>query len=373
MVILQIDTIRQIADSPIIFKRGEFLQRNGAFSRIDEQSGDGRYVYEVDGNYGNYRTEVVLNGDVTSHCTCPYPGAGCKHVVAILLELLDEQQEPQELSIDDIDKQAQYLSYEEIRQQALDDRRKRAKQEKFTVIQGDMLKGDHLIMTARGHQYQVTLHDPAAGVGHCSCPDFFSNKLSTCKHLIFLSTFLKEQTGFAYRLAQETFPYIDIYWESAAEKPRLFQERDARDNGEELTALLKEIFDEQNLFRQENIAEFIPYLPQLEGYKQIRIQESVLHKLTNAATDIELSQAAAKPLTDTSLCLKVVPYAYQEEGINFGLYKKAVLIGDEMGLGKTMQAIGLGILKKEIFGFRKVLVVTMSSLKQQWQREIRAI
>ncbi len=63
-------------------------------------------------------------------------------------------------------------------------------------------------------------------------------------------------------------------------------------------------------------------------------------------------------------------YAYQEKGIAFGLYKKAVLIGDEMGLGKTVQAIGLSVLKKEVFGFRKVLVVTMSSLKQQWQREI---
>ena len=41
-----------------------------------------------------------------------------------------------------------------------------------------------------------------------------------------------------------------------------------------------------------------------------------------------------------------------------------------MGLGKTLQAIGLSVLKKDVFGFRKVLVVTMSSLKRQWQREI---
>ncbi len=370
MLTLQIDTIRKIADSAIIFKRGQSLQRIGAFSCIAEQSGDGRYVFEVDGNYGNYRTEVSLNGAITSHCDCPYPGSGCKHVVAILLELLDEQQKTQVQTIADIDRQEEYLSYEEIRQQALDDRHKRAKQEKLTVMQGDMLKGDHLVTTGRGRQYQVTLHDPAAGLGHCSCPDFYFNKLSTCKHLIFLSSFLKEQKDFAERLARETFPYIDIYWESAAEKPRLFQERDVQDNGEELSGLLAEIFDQQNLFRGENIADFIPYLPKLARYKQIRIQEPVLRKLNNIATDIELSHAAARPLTDTSLCLKVVPYAYQEEGINFGLYKKAVLIGDEMGLGKTLQAIGLCILKKEVFDFHKVLVVTVSSLKQQWQREI---
>ena len=188
--------------------------------------------------------------------------------------------------------------------------------------------------------------------------------------MIFLSSFLQEQKGFAARLKKETFPYIDIFWDSVAEKPRLFHERDRADIDEALSGLLAEIFDEDGLFDKENGADFIPYLQTLESYKQVRVQEPVLRWLTNAATDAELSHAAAKPLSDISRYLKVVPYAYQEAGINFGLYKKAVLIGDEMGLGKTLQAIGLAIFKKDIFGFRKVLVVTMSSLKQQWQREI---
>ena len=50
--------------------------------------------------------------------------------------------------------------------------------------------------------------------------------------------------------------------------------------------------------------------------------------------------------------------------------KPGVLIGDEMGLGKTLQAISLGLLKKELFGFSKVLVITLASLKDQWKREI---
>lgn len=373
MVTLQIDTIRQIADSSVIFKRGEFLQKNGAFSRLYDQSGEGLYVYEVDGNYGNYRTEVVLNGAVSCQCDCPYPGPGCKHIVAILLELFDQQgymDEPLLAVKESPIQQSDHLSYEEIKQLALEDRHKRAKREEFQVIQGDMLKGDHLVTTVKGRQYQVTLHNPAAGVGHCSCPDYYSNKLSTCKHLIFLSSFLQEQKGFTDRLGREAFPYIDIYWDSAAGKPHLFHERNRAANGKELSDLLLEIFDEQHLFRKENIAEFIPYLQRLGQYKQLRVQEPVMRKLTNAATDHELSEAAVKPLSDISRYLNVVPYPYQEEGIKFGLYKKGVLIGDEMGLGKTLQAIGLSILKKDIFGFRTVLVVTLSSLKQQWQREI---
>ena len=156
MVTLQIDTIRKIADSAIIFKRGEFLQKNGAFSRLNEQCGNGRYVYEVDGNYGNYRTEVTLNGTITTQCNCPYPGPGCKHIVAILLELLDQQGDVQGPTVVENGLQAEHLSYEEIKQQALEDRHKRAKSENFKVIQGDMLKGDHLVTTVKGRQYQVT-------------------------------------------------------------------------------------------------------------------------------------------------------------------------------------------------------------------------
>jgi len=370
MTPLKIETIRQLADSPLIFKRGEFLQRNGAFRRIPEQCGNGRQVYEVDGNYGNYRTEIVMNGAITTHCDCPYPGRGCKHVVAILLEIFEKQGTAGEVRGEVEVGQADFLSAAEIRAQALEDRQKRGRQEIFQVIQGEMLKGDHLVTTTKGRQYQVTLHDPRAGIGHCSCPDFHFNQLGTCKHLHFLSEFLVEKKDFAKRLDGEIFPYIDIFWDSEAGRPRLYHEQENGRMDGRLAELLADLFDERQLFRQDDVAAFIPHLEKLEEYKQIRVQEPVLRKLNNIAMDIELHQAAAEAPPDFSRFLKMAPYPYQQEGMLFGLHKKAVLIGDEMGLGKTLQAIGLCVAKKEIFGFKKVLVVTLSSLKRQWQREI---
>ncbi len=370
MTPLKIETIRQLADSPLIFKRGEFLQRNGAFRRIPEQCGNGRQVYEVDGNYGNYRTEIVMNGAITTHCDCPYPGRGCKHVVAILLEIFEKQGTAGEVRGEVEVGQADFLSAAEIRAQALEDRQKRGRQEIFQVIQGEMLKGDHLVTTTKGRQYQVTLHDPRAGIGHCSCPDFHFNQLGTCKHLHFLSEFLVEKKDFAKRLDGEIFPYIDIFWDSEAGRPRLYHEQENGRMDGRLAGLLADLFDERQLFRQDDVAAFIPHLEKLEEYKQIRVQEPVLRKLNNIAMDIELHQAAAEAPPDFSRFLKMAPYPYQQEGMLFGLHKKAVLIGDEMGLGKTLQAIGLCVAKKEIFGFKKVLVVTLSSLKRQWQREI---
>lgn len=370
MMQLHSDTIQRYADSPVIFKRGKMLQKHGAFRPIAELCGNGRFVYEVDGSYGNYRTEIMLNGEIATHCSCPYPGRGCKHVVAILLDLFYRRAEPAGDQLDPQEAKDDFLTAEEIRQLAMEDRQKRSRSEEFQVMLGDMFKGDHLLTTARGRHYQVTLHNPVTGAGHCSCPDFHFNQLSTCKHLLFLQEFVKSEKRFKQRLDREIFPYVDIFWDSNAGAPRLYHELTEDRLGPELTGLLAEMFAASGLFRYQGIAELAPYLPRLERYKVVRVQEPVISRLSNAVLADELRQATAGPQIDVAACLKVTPYAYQQEGIRFGLYKKAVLIGDEMGLGKTLQAIGLSILKKEVFGFKKVLVITLSSLKQQWQREI---
>ncbi len=366
---LTLDTIRLVADSEIIFQRGRDLYNYGAFHCVEHDRQQGEYAYEVDGNYGDYTTDVNINGSVVTSCDCPYPGDGCKHVVAVLLDLLDMEEDFSQQPTPPPVPEEPFLSPDEIKNQAVEDRKKRARTEGFTVTPGDMLKGDHLLTTPRGKQYQVTLHDPASGSGHCSCPDFLSNGLATCKHLLFIHKYISETKNFQKKLLRERFPYVDIFWDARAARPQLFQELELAKE-DPLAEILARIFTEQGLYRLPGLADFMPYLQQLQSFKRVRIQESVLGRLTNKLLDLELAAAAANPLPDSADYLKVRPYPYQEEGIRFGLYKRAALIGDEMGLGKTMQAIGLAVLKKEIFGFNKVLVVTLASLKDQWKREI---
>jgi len=59
-------------------------------------------------------------------------------------------------------------------------------------------------------------------------------------------------------------------------------------------------------------------------------------------------------------------YKHQEEGIKFLLSRNGCILADDMGLGKSMQSI-IAALES---GAEKILIVTTSSTKINWQREI---
>ena len=64
--------------------------------------------------------------------------------------------------------------------------------------------------------------------------------------------------------------------------------------------------------------------------------------------------------------LKIEPYGFQKDGINYGLTYPYTVIGSEMGLGKSLQAIGVMVAS----GLRTV-VCCPAFLKQNWEREVK--
>jgi len=372
MVDLSREFIRDhLADSAVIFQRGVHLFEHGSFVLKQANMDKGLFAYEMDGNFGDYTIQIQLADDkLVTSCDCPYPGNGCKHTVAALLDTRDVVQRWRQTSgsITTPPVEEPYLTPEEIRQQALEDRNRRARNETFTVMEGEMLKGEHLVQTTSGRQYVVTVHDPANGQGHCNCPDFLTNRIGTCKHLIFLVNYLKKKRGFKKQVARERFPFVDIYWDSVNNQPRVFAERPltkikSPDN------LLSKCFSPDGLFAGKELSDLLPLLNRLNGNKRIRVQETLLDRLDGFLQEKQMAELAHRVIPP-AIKLKTRLYPYQESGIEFGLFKKAALIGDEMGLGKTLQAIVLSLLKKEIFDFEKVLVITLASLKEQWKREI---
>ncbi len=367
----------QIAHSALIFQRGLNLYQHGAYACMEADREKGRFQYEVDGNYGDYTVVIQLHDNRVEHsCDCPFPEPGCKHTVAVLLDVHDRMEgwrrsspagAPAATRADQKDLEP-YLTEEEIRAQALEDRRNRARQEDFTVTLGDMVKGVHLVETAKKRQYEVTVHDPMETRGHCTCPDFATNGLNTCKHLIHLCDLLRKKADIGDRMKKERFPFVDLYWDSASRLPRLYTERSFESLGE-TGSLISEYFHEDGSFSKKDLSQVPRFLGQLQGDKRVRVQETLLREVDEHLLERQVEELAQKDVPPLGM-IKASLYPYQLKGIQYGLYRRAALIGDEMGLGKTLQAIALSVLKRELFGFEKVLVVTLASLKEQWKREI---
>ena len=81
------------------------------------------------------------------------------------------------------------LSESELIEHALRERQERAKSEKFRISSADATKPwtDYTVASAlSGKTYRVALRGEERGQSYCSCPDFRTNTLGTCKHVLHL-------------------------------------------------------------------------------------------------------------------------------------------------------------------------------------------
>ncbi len=362
---------KTLADTPLIYERGRQTFENGSYFLSRQNLSTQSFVYEFDGNYGHYTTRIQVRPDaVETSCTCPYAGKGCRHVVAAALNaqpLLARTRVQEEL-FPEIENP--YLTEREIREQAMADRQERSSSDRFTPIRGDMFKGDHQVISRDKREYIVCFHDPENGVGHCSCPDYLTNGLGVCKHMLFMADFLKAEPGFKARTASEFFPFIDIYWDSLACAPRLFCQRMDMEMSD-LKPVVDKYFNGTGEFIGKDISLIMGLMLRLHGDRRVRIREGLLKRVDHRLQILQLEKMIGRPIRQIPLARPLYPF--QKKGVEFGVLKTGVLIGDEMGLGKTVQAIALGLTKKETFGFSKILVITLASLKDQWKQEIEQV
>jgi hypothetical protein len=220
MEILTFDHIKdEVSKSEIVFSRGENIFNLGNYRLVEEKSEAGKYNYKFDGSYGDYDVSISLkDNSFSSKCSCPFPHKGCKHVVAACLDIVQRHKREKKSSSDD-DIPQEYMTPEEVREKAIKGRNDKAKKEDFQLLRGDQYKGSHIVRTKRYHDYEVTLYNPAERSGHCICPDFATNHLETCKHLIFAYNQFEKDKNFTEETGKEIFPFIHLTWNSRLQKP----------------------------------------------------------------------------------------------------------------------------------------------------------
>jgi superfamily II DNA or RNA helicase len=227
--------------------------------------------------------------------------------------------------------------------------------------------------------YRVSIRGKLPGDNYCACPDYATNELGTCKHVEFVLARLEKKRGAKTAFARGYQPpFSELYLRN--DGGRAIHFRAGLDFPAQLLKTAGGLFDAARgwMLRQEKFGELDQFLADVaKSGHELRAYEDTLDFVAgrrdaarrSAALDDIFPQGSADP--KLKKLLKVPLYPYQAEGALFAVRTGRALIGDEMGLGKTIQAIGAAEILAQHFGVSKVLVVCPTSLKYQWQNEIK--
>lgn len=272
------------------------------------------------------------------------------------------------------------LEPEALAAYALAQREKRAKEERMRIESQDP-ETPWADYTVHNHQsgktYRAALRSFEPGDAYCSCQDFKTNQLGTCKHLIKLKAHVKRKFSAEARAqphVQREFAVALDYGETIRprllrpEKPKLFTKTRARlkaydalpdPSAPEAVRRLLELIRQIEADGQE-----VRIYPDAEQW----IQAVLLRDHLETKTAVIRENPAKHPLRQSLLKTELLPY--QLDGIAFAAGACRAILADDMGLGKTIQGIGTAAYLKEEANIRKVLVICPASLKAQWQNEI---
>jgi len=226
--------------------------------------------------------------------------------------------------------------------------------------------------------YRVAIRGKGPGGNFCSCPDYATGELGTCKHIEFTLARLERKRGAKTAFARGYQPaFSELYLRNDGRRSVHFRAgTDCPPSLQEAAAALFDA-DRDGMLPGDRFDELEPFMAMAsKSGHELRAYDDALDFIAGKrdaerrASKLEqlFPQGAADP--GLQALLKVPLYPYQAEGALFAARAGRALIGDDMGLGKTIQAIAATEILAKHFGVSKVLVICPTSLKYQWQSEI---
>jgi SNF2 family DNA or RNA helicase len=248
----------------------------------------------------------------------------------------------------------------------MEERRQKADKAKYRIKWASNIYGDHILVSDTGIKYKVFLRDFDNETGYSDSMDSRVNKLGTTKHIMYAFRKLKEDKALFDRLSKN-YPFIEIFCDPLNEYKISWHYPRPMPVDEQL--LVSRYFKKATFIEDSDIKSFLGFIEEASNFPLIRIRPEVREKVEIAFEEEVLENLKQTYELDYSPITADL-YPYQIEGIDFAVFRKAAIIADEMGLGKTLQAIGVAVIKKQVFDFRKTLIVCPASLKEQWKKEI---
>lgn len=230
------------------------------------------------------------------------------------------------------------------------------------------LPGEYNVTNAAKTQtYKVVYRGEDCSWNYCSCMDFKTSHLGTCKHIERVKIWIDDNH---LPVHTELPPYSSVYLSYT--EGRQVKIRVGSYCRKEFLALAERYFDEDGVMLPNLLDEFDVLF--IDGKKidpSFRFYQDAIDYIIEQR-ERKYREEIVKGYTDEKLdsLLSTKLFPYQKEGVKFAFRCGRSIIADEMGLGKTVQAIATAEMLRDSSLAESVLVVCPTSLKYQWQREI---
>lgn len=221
---------------------------------------------------------------------------------------------------------------------------------------------------ATRNEYKVVYRGKDSQWNYCSCYDFKTSQLGTCKHMEAVKLWVRKKRK-KVQVAEPDYSSVYIDYKG----PRRVKIRIGDHGREMLERLAKDYFDESGVLREDAYARFDVFVQAAKTIApDFRCYDDALDYVLERRDRIKRCRLLEEKYTDEYLdqMLTVPLYPYQKEGTRFAVRAGKAIIADEMGLGKTLQAIASAEVYLREGMAEQVLVVCPTSLKYQWKREI---
>ena len=233
------------------------------------------------------------------------------------------------------------------------------------------------VHSTSGAHYVVEIRSLSELDNSCSCPDFYSNGLGTCKHIEAVTRRVRRAP--AATRGDGRSPRAEVFLRRGGEPGvgltlPLRLHKQAHD-------VVQRFFGDDGHMRGDPV-EAIPALRReldqapAAVARGVRLSRELLTWSADRGRQSAREAERAAFVDDLQRGTRTLPnlkndvYPYQVDGILHLAFRERALLADDMGLGKTVQAIAACALLRERRDIARVLVVCPVSLKTEWEEQI---
>ena len=217
-------------------------------------------------------------------------------------------------------------------------------------------------------KYKVVYRGEGSEWNYCSCMDFKTSRLGTCKHIEAVKEWIVNKKGEIVHTSLP--PYTSVYL--SYKEGREVRIRIGTDHREEFKSLAARFCNQEGVLLRTAYPKFGELITEAMAIdNSFRFYQDAIDYILEIR-EHEMRTDILRDYSDNEIdrLLNATLYPYQREGVRFAFEKGKAVIADEMGLGKTIQAIATAEMLMREHLVESVLILCPTSLKYQWKREI---